>query len=881
MKSGKDFDPIETKEWIESLDDVINDQGTDRASFLLSELAKRLMDKGAVPSYNLTTPFKNTISPENEAMMPGDLFMERRIRSLIRWNALVTVLRANKNDDELGGHVATFSSAAMLYDIGFNYFFRGKESKNDDLIYFQGHSSPGIYARSFLEGRLDEKDLDNFRRESSKSGLSSYPHPWLMPNYWEFPTVSMGLGPISAIYQAHVMKYLHARGLKDLGDRKIWGFWGDGEMDEPESLGAIGLAAREKLDNLIFVINCNLQRLDGPVRGNSKVIQELERQFRGSGWNVIKVVWGRLWDPIIAKDKAGHLQKIMDEVVDGEMQNFKAKGGAYTRENFFGKHPEALKLVKGLSDDEIYKLNRGGHDPYKVYAAYHEAVNHKGSPTVILALTTKGYGVGSREADNTTHQVKKLSLENIKIFRDRFDIPVSDKDIEDLPYVRPKEDSAEIKYLKETREKLGGPLPKRREHSEILKLKDKEPFVSLHKGSGERKVSTTTNCVRIINNLIKDDSLGERVVPIVPDEARTFGMEGMFKQIGIYSSEGQLYEPEDADQVMWYKESETGVMLEEGITEAGSFAAWTALATSYSSHNLTMIPFYVFYSMFGFQRVHDLAWAAGDAQAKGFLIGATSGRTTLNGEGLQHQDGHSHILSSTIPNCKSYDPAFGYELAVIIEHGLKEMYQDKENYFYYLTVTNERYIQPPKPKTKNIDENIIKGMHRISKAKEPKVRLLGSGAILNECVKAAEILNDYGISNEVWSVTSFNMLRKDGMEIENENIKNPSTKGKQSFVTKSFSENDIPTVASTDYMRAYSEQIRPYMTSPYYTLGTDGFGRSDSREKLREFFEVDANNIVMTAAYALFKEGTLDEKEMQKIYKKSAVKKNKNPPWKE
>ena len=879
MKSGKDFDPIETREWIESLDDVIDDQGTDRASFLLNELAKHLMDKGAVPSYNLTTPFKNTISPENEAMMPGDLFMERRIRSLIRWNALATVLRANKNDDELGGHIATFSSAAMLYDIGFNYFFRGQESKNDDLVYFQGHSSPGIYARSYLEGRLNEEDLDNFRREVDKPGLSSYPHPWLMPDYWQFPVVSMGLGPISAIYQAHVMKYLHARGLKDLGDRKIWGFWGDGEMDEPESLGAIGLAAREKLDNLIFVINCNLQRLDGPVRGNGKVIQELERQFRGSGWNVIKVVWGRLWDPIIAKDKGGHLQKIMDEVVDGEMQNFKAKGGAYTRENFFGKHPEALKLVKGLSDEEIYKLNRGGHDPYKVYAAYHEAVNHKGAPTVILALTTKGYGVGSREADNTTHQVKKLSLDNIKIFRDRFDIPVSDDEIEDLPYVRPKEDSPEIKYLKETREKLGGPVPKRRENSETLKLKNKDAFKVLHEGSGERKVSTTTNCVRIMNNLIKDENLGERVVPIVPDEARTFGMEGMFKQIGIYSSEGQLYEPEDADQVMWYKESETGVMLEEGITEAGSFAAWTALATSYSNHNLTMIPFYVFYSMFGFQRIHDLAWAAGDAQAKGFLIGATSGRTTLNGEGLQHQDGHSHILSSTIPNCKSYDPAYGYELAVIIEHGLKEMYKDKKNYFYYLTVTNERYAQPPKPKDKDVDSNIIKGMHRISKTKKPQIRLLGSGAILNESIKAAEILSGYGIESEVWSVTSFNMLRKDGMEVENESIKNASNKAKESFVAESFSEHDIPTVASTDYMRAYSEQIRPYMNSSYYTLGTDGFGRSDSRAKLREFFEVDAKSIVMTSAYALHKEDKLNKTELQKIYKEIKVNKDKIAPW--
>ena len=876
---NKDSDPIETNEWLEAINSVIEEEGVDRASYLLTKIAERLNQEGAIPSYNLTTPFKNTISVKEEAPMPGDLFMERKIRSLIRWNALVMVLRANMNDDELGGHIATFSSAATLYDVGFNYFFRGSNNQLEDMIYYQGHSSPGIYARSFLEGYLNEEDLDNFRREVDKPGLSSYPHPWLMPDYWQFPVVSMGLGPISAIYQAHVMKYLHARGLKDLGDRKIWGFWGDGEMDEPESLGAIGLAAREKLDNLIFVINCNLQRLDGPVRGNGKVIQELERQFRGSGWNVIKVVWGRLWDPIIAKDKGGHLQKIMDEVVDGEMQNFKAKGGAYTRENFFGKHPEALKLVKGLSDEEIYKLNRGGHDPYKVYAAYHEAVNHKGAPTVILALTTKGYGVGSREADNTTHQVKKLSLDNIKSFRDRFDIPVSDDEIEDLPYVRPKEDSPEIKYLKETREKLGGPVPKRREHSEILKLKNKDAFKVLHEGSGERKVSTTTNCVRIMNNLIKDENLGERVVPIVPDEARTFGMEGMFKQIGIYSSEGQLYEPEDADQVMWYKESETGVMLEEGITEAGSFAAWTALATSYSNHNLTMIPFYVFYSMFGFQRIHDLAWAAGDAQAKGFLIGATSGRTTLNGEGLQHQDGHSHILSSTIPNCKSYDPAYGYELAVIIEHGLKEMYKDKKNYFYYLTVTNERYVQPPKPKGKDVDSNIIKGMHRISKTKKPQIRLLGSGAILNESSKAADILSRFNIESEVWSVTSFNMLRKDGMEVENENIKNPSNKAKESFVAESFKEHHIPTVASTDYMRAYSEQIRPYINSSYYTLGTDGFGRSDSREKLREFFEVDAKSIVMTAAYALHKEGQLNKKELQKIYKEIKVNKNKISPW--
>ena len=867
MYSGNDFVPIETREWIDSLDDVIDVQGSDSASFLLNELAKHLMDKGAVPSYNLTTPFKNTISPENEATMPGDLFMERRIRSLIRWNALVTVLRANKNEDELGGHIATFSSAAMLYDIGFNYFFRGKESQNDDLIYFQGHCSPGIYARSFLEGRLSEDDLDNFRRETDKPGLSSYPHPWLMPDYWEFPTVSMGLGPISSIYQAHVMKYLDARGLKKVGDRKIWGFWGDGEMDEPESLGAIGLAAREKLDNLIFVINCNLQRLDGPVRGNGKVIQELERQFRGSGWNVIKVVWGRLWDPILAKDKSGHLQKIMDEVVDGEMQNFKAKGGEYTRKNFFGKHPEALNLVKGLSDDEIYKLNRGGHDPYKVYAAYHEAVNHKGSPTVILALTTKGYGVGSREADNTTHQVKKLSIDNIKIFRDRFDIPVSDEEIEDLPYVKPDDDSPEIKYLKEVRDKLGGPIPSRRKHAKSMQIKNKDIFNALHEGSGERKVSTTTNCVRIINNLLKDENLGKRIVPIVPDEARTFGMEGMFKQIGIYSSEGQLYEPEDADQVMWYKESETGVMLEEGITEAGSFAAWTALATSYSSHNLTMIPFYLFYSMFGFQRIHDLAWAAGDAQAKGFLIGATSGRTTLNGEGLQHQDGHSHLAAASTPNIKAYDLAYAYEIAVVVHRGMQEMVEENKDVIYYLTLENENYVHPPIPD--DVSDDIIKGLYKIRSTQKPTVRLLGSGPLMGEALAAAELLKkDWGVDPGIWNVTSFSELRRDAEEVERWNLLNPDKPSKRSHLEKSLSKHRVPTVAVSDYVKMVSEQIGPYVPGPYYSLGTDGFGRSETREALREFFEVDRHYIVLTAVRALAIEGVLNMDTVEKVMKK-------------
>ena len=765
MKNDKpDIDFLETQEWIEAIDSVIQNAGTERASFLLTELAKKLTATGEVPTYNLTTPFRNTIPTNEEAAMPGDLFMERRIRSLIRWNALVMVLRANKGDDELGGHIATFSSSATLYDVGFNYFFRGSDKQLEDLVYYQGHSSPGIYARSFLEGYLSERDLDSFRREAGSPGLSSYPHPWLMPDYWQFPVVSMGLGPIMGVYQAHIMRYLSARGLVPRNDRKVWVFCGDGEMDEPESKGSIGLAGREKLENLIFVINCNLQRLDGPVRGNGKIVQELETEFRGSGWNVIKVIWGRKWDPLFAKDKEGKLQEIMDIVVDGELQNYKAKGGAYTRENFFGKNPDVLEMVEDLTDEDIYKLNRGGHDPYKVYAAYHKAVNSSGAPTVILALTTKGYGIGSREADNTTHQVKKLSLDNIKAFRDNFDIPVNDDEIESLPYVRPPENSPEISYMKKTRENLGGFIPRRRNKIKKLKMPDDKNFEPLIKGMGDRKVSTTMATVRLMTSLLKDSNIGERVVPIVPDEARTFGMEGMFKQIGIYSSEGQKYEPEDADKVMWYKESKEGVMLEEGITEAGSFSAWLALATAYSNYDLPMIPIYLFYSMFGFQRVHDLAWAAGDAQAKGFLIGATSGRTTLNGEGLQHQDGHSHILSSTIPNCLSYDPAYAYELAIIFKDGIQKMFVEQKNLYYYITVTNENYIQPEQPK--GIEEDVIKGLYKVSESKSPQLRLIGSGSILKESLLAQEILIKYSINAEVWSATSFNLLRKDGMEAE-------------------------------------------------------------------------------------------------------------------
>ena len=874
---SKDLDPIETSEWLEAINSVIKEEGIERASFIMTKLAKKLNEEGAIPSYNLTTPFRNSIPAKDEASMPGDLFMERRIRSLIRWNALAIVLRANMNDDDLGGHISTFSSAATLYDVGFNYFFKGSEGQLEDLIYYQGHSSPGIYARSFLEGHLSEDDLDNFRREVKKPGLSSYPHPWLMPEYWQFPTVSMGLGPIMGIYQAHIMRYMSARGLVPRDDRKVWVFCGDGEMDEPESKGAIALAGREELENLIFVINCNLQRLDGPVRGNGKIIQELEGSFRGAGWNVIKVVWGRKWDPIMAKDKEGKLQDIMDAVLDGEMQNFKAKGGAYTRENFFAKDPSALEIVKDLTDEDIYKLNRGGHDPYKVYAAYHKAVNSKGAPTVILALTTKGYGVGSREADNTTHQVKKLSMDNIKAFRDKFNIPVTDDEIESIPYVRPADDSPEIQYLKKTRDGLGGPIPRRRNISEVLPSPNDLPFTKLYEGTGERKISTTMAAVRVLTDLLKDKDIGKRIVPIVPDEARTFGMEALFRQVGIYSSAGQNYEPEDADKVMWYKESKEGVMLEEGITEAGAFSAWSALATAYSNYDYPMIPFYLFYSMFGFQRIHDLAWAAGDAQAKGFLIGATSGRTTLNGEGLQHQDGHSHILSSTIPNCLSYDPAFSYEVAVIIKDGIQKMYVDQKNYFYYITTTNENYQHPQMPE--GSEDGIIRGMYKLIEADKPVIRLLGSGSILRESVKARDILQKYKISAEVWSVTSFNLLRKDGMETERYNQLNPNSKEKKSYVGTCFESNPIPVIASTDYMRSYAEQIRPYIDEDFTVLGTDGFGRSDSREMLREFFEIDANSIVRASAYTLYKNGNLNKNILDKIYKDIGVDSTKINPW--
>ena len=868
---AQDIDPLETQEWLEALDALVLHGGKERAAHIFLAMAKRLYEEGIKLPTAITTPFRNTLSTVDEKRLPGDVFMERRIRSLIRWNALMMVMRANSNDEGLGGHIATFSSAAMLYDVGYNHFFRGNRFQRDgktqlgDLVYYQGHSAPGMYARSFLEGRLTEEHLEHFRREVDGKGLSSYPHPWLMPDYWQFPTVSMGLGPIQAIYQAHVMKYQSKRGLVDHGDRKVWAFLGDGECDEPESLGSIALAGREKLDNLIFVVNCNLQRLDGPVRGNGKIIQELEGVFRGAGWNVIKVIWGRHWDQLLARDKTGLLQKRMDEVCDGELQNCKANGGAYTRQHFFGKYPELLELVKDLSDDDIMYLNRGGHDPYKVYAAYHAAVNHSGQPTVILAMTVKGYGLGAAgEAANDTHSIKKLDRDNLRKFRDRFDIPVALEDLEQLPYYRPEADSPEMKYLRQRREALGGYIPERIKDFVPLQAPALEAFEAVIQGSGERAISTTMAFVRILSTLVKDKELGPRVVPIVPDEARTFGMEGMFRQLGIYSSVGQKYTPVDAGQIMYYKESEQGQILEEGINEAGAMSAWLACATSYSTHGYPMVPFYIFYSMFGFQRIGDLAWASGDSQARGFLIGATAGRTTLNGEGLQHQDGHSHILASTIPNCISYDPAYGYELAIIIQDGLRRMYEQKENCFYYITAMNENYVQPAMPV--GVEAGIIRGMYLLqaAAAKQDKlVQLMGCGSILREVEAAAVILREqFGVMADVWSMTSINELRREGLEVARWNRLHPAQPPRQAYVTQQLQQRFAagyrgPVIMATDYMKLFGDQLREFIPAPYTVLGTDGFGRSDTRSQLRRHFEVDRYHVVVAALHALKEAGKL------------------------
>ena len=858
----EDLNPPETREWLDALDDVVKHAGAERASFLLLELSKHAINARLRLPSAITTPFSNTIAPSEEKMMPGDVFMERRIRSLVRWNALAMVMRGNDNDEGLGGHISSFSSSATLYDVGFNHFFRGTEGGHPgDLVFYQGHSAPGMYARSYLEERLTEEQLDNFRREVGGHGLSSYPHPWLMPDYWQFPTVSMGLGPIQAIYQARVMKYQQDRGLLDHGDREVWCFMGDGECDEPESLGAISLAGREGMGNLNFVINCNLQRLDGPVRGNGKIIQELEGIFRGAGWNVIKVIWGRKWDRLLEKDKTGLLQKRMDEVCDGELQNYKFNGGAYTREHFFGKYPELLELVADLSDDDIMYLNRGGHDPYKVYAAYAAAVGEHERPTVILAMTVKGYGTGEAgQANNETHALKKLDIKSLKAFRDRFDIPISDAELENVPYYRPPADSPEMRYMLERRQALGGLLPRRRAAMDLLETPPLTAFGNQLKSSGAREVSTTMAFVRMLSSLVKDADIGQRVVPIVPDEARTFGMEGMFRQLGIYSSVGQRYTPQDAGQMMYYKEDIKGQILEEGINEAGAFSAWLAAATSYSTSAYPMVPFYIFYSMFGFQRIGDLAWAAGDSQARGFLIGATAGRTTLNGEGLQHQDGHSHLLASTIPNCVSYDPTYAYELAVIIHDGLHRMYNQGENRFYYITTMNENYIQPEMPQ--GVEDGIIQGMYQFKVSTAPgdlRVQLLGCGAILREVEAAAAILeSDYQVAADIWSMTSVNELQREGKAVQRWNLLHPEVEPRVPYVTRLLRDASGPTVAATDYIKAYADQIREFVPGAYTVLGTDGFGRSDTRSKLREFFEISREYIVLAALKALADEGQIE-----------------------
>ena len=855
-----DIDSQETQEWLEALDSVLAQEGIERAHYLLEQLIAKARKSGAYLPYSANTAYLNTIPPSSEERTPGDSGMEWRIRSLIRWNALAMVIRANRYSAELGGHIASFASSATLYDVGFNHFFRAAtEQQGGDLVFIQGHSAPGIYARAFLYGQVSQDQIGKFRQEVDGDGLSSYPHPWLMPDFWQFPTVSMGLGSLMALYQARFMRYLEHRELIPPSDRKIWAFMGDGEMDEPEALGSIGLAAREKLDNLIFVVNCNLQRLDGPVRGNGKIIQELEADFRGAGWNVIKVIWGSYWDPLIARDTEGKLLKVMEETVDGEYQAYKANDGAYVREKFFGKHPELKALVANMSDEDIWRLNRGGHDPHKVYAAYAAAIKHQGQPTVILAKTVKGYGMGEAgEGQNITHQQKKMGEDALRAFRRRFNIPVSDEDVANAAFYKPPDDSAELKYMHEQREKLGGFLLQKWPRAPALAT----PGVNIHEkilaGTGKREISTTMAFVRILNILAKDRNIGKYIVPIVPDEARTFGMEGMFRQLGIYSSVGQLYEPVDIDHVMYYREDKKGQILEEGITEAGAFSSWIAAATAYKHHGVQMIPFYIFYSMFGFQRVGDLAWAAGDLRSRGFLIGGTAGRTTLAGEGLQHQDGHSHLLASTIPNCVSYDPTYSYELAVIIHDGLRRMYGNNEDVYYYITVMNENYQHPAMPEDST--EGILKGMYLLqeSGSGEPRVQLLGSGTILREVLAAAELLgSDFGVGADVWSVTSFNELRRDCLDVDRWNLLHPEQSAKKSYVGQCLERNGGPVIAATDYMKLYADQIRSHVPAPYVVLGTDGYGRSDTRAKLRKFFEVDRHYVVVAALKALADEGKI------------------------
>ncbi|MCH9756913.1 MAG: pyruvate dehydrogenase (acetyl-transferring), homodimeric type [Gammaproteobacteria bacterium] len=859
----QDTDPTETSDWIDALEAVIKAHGPERAGFLIQQLLSAADASGVLLPSAIHTPYRNTIKRSDEKPMPPDEGIGKRISALIRWNAVAMVLRAGKYAPELGGHIASYASASTLYETGFNYFFKGHDAPGGaDLLYIQGHSSPGIYARAYLEGRLTEDQLAHFRQEVEVDGLPSYPHPWLMDHFWQFPTVSMGLGPIQAIYQARFLKYLENRGLVETKGRKVWAFLGDGEMDEPESVGALSIAVREKLDNLIFVVNCNLQRLDGPVRGNGKIIQELEGLFRGAGWHVIKVVWGGRWDALFDKDIHGVMQARMEACVDGEYQNYKGNDGAYVREHFFGDSPELKKMVEHMSDDEVWRLNRGGHDPQKVFAAYAEAVATKDVPTVILAKTIKGYGMGAAgEGMNITHQQKKMTEAELRVFRDRFSIPVSDEAIKDVPFYRPDENSPEIQYLKKQREALGGYLPSRHPECDALEAPNLSAFSAVTSGLGERELSTTMAFVRILSALLRDKALGKRLVPIVPDESRTFGMEGLFRQIGIYSPVGQLYDPVDRDQVMYYREAKEGQILEEGLNEAGAFCSWMAAATSYANNHFAMIPFYIYYSMFGFQRTGDLAWAAGDMQARGFLLGATAGRTTLAGEGLQHQDGHSHLMSSTIPNCVSYDPTYAYELAVIIQNGLYRMYEQQENVFFYITLMNENYTHPDMPK--GIEKGILKGMYCLTPCKKPNkhhVQLMGSGTILREVEEAARLLKkDFSVSSDIWSMTSFTELGREGMELEREQRLHPSKKVKPCYVAQQLAGKKGPVIAATDYMRAYADQIRPFIDAPYVTLGTDGYGRSDTRQKLRHFFEVDAKFIVLAALKALVDTGELPE----------------------
>ena len=870
-----DVDPIETKEWIDALNGVIEKEGVERAAYLIDEQISHARVNGVVQPFHAETPYINTIPVEKQAKLPGDQEIEHRIRSYTRWNAMALVLKANK-DTNVGGHISSFQSAATLYDVGFNHFWHAPSDKHGgDLVFVQGHVATGVYARAYMLGRLSEEHLLNFRQEVDGKGISSYPHPWLMPDFWQFPTVSMGLGPIMAIYQARFMKYLQDRGLANTEGRKVWAFLGDGETDEPESLGAIGMAGRENLDNLCFVINCNLQRLDGPVRGNGKIIQELESEFRGAGWNVIKLIWGTHWDALFARDKKGILMKRLGEIVDGEYQTMKAKNGAYVRKTVFNT-PELEALVADWSDEDVWNLNRGGHDPHKVYAAFHAAANHKNQPTVILAKTIKGYGMGgSGQGMNIAHQAKKMNIEDIKAFRDQFKIPVPDDKLEELPLVKFEEGSPELNYMRERRMELGGYLPQRRTKAESLEVPKLEAFAPLLEATTEgREISTTMAFVRLLNIVIKDKTIGKRVVPIVPDESRTFGMEGMFRQLGIWNQLGQLYTPQDHDQLMFYKEDKHGQILQEGINEAGAMCDWIAAATSYSTHGVPMLPFYIFYSMFGFQRIGDLAWAAGDMRSRGFLLGGTAGRTTLNGEGLQHEDGHSHLWSAAIPNCISYDPSFAFELAVIIQDGMRRMMTNQDDVYYYITLMNENYAHPAMPK--GAEEDILKGMYQLTSVGDAKaklkVQLLGSGTIFREVIEAANLLrDDWGVASDIWGCPSFTELGRDWNAVSRENMLNPANKPVLSHVEKLLKDKLGPVIAATDYVRMFAEQIRPAIQNigkRYTVLGTDGYGRSDTREKLRHFFEVDRRWVTVAALKTLADEGQIEHQKVAEAIKK-------------